>query len=349
MTGARFPSQPGASYPVPRRLERFDDQLGITWRVINMIRRTSLRRGLWLLAGYARGSACERPVFILGAPRSGTSTLFSLLAESSSLAAPEGHDIWRLLHHPRYSGWRSDRVEASDVRRGERRFVASRFYSHVGTRRLVEKTPENSFRLPYLVELFPDAVFVIQKRDPCDVINSMINGWRNPQGRFRSYYVPQDLRIPGYPQRRRWCFPLIEGWREYTSSTISEIAFAQWDQVTKAIEEGRRLVPPSRWLDVYLEELVERPRETMAHICQWVGISFEPVLERKLEEVLARPVKATSPPRRSKWRTENADEIRSMLPEIAAAASTRGYAVDPLTGDVEPKRPTERSPRVALI
>ena len=51
---------------------------------------------------------------------------------------------------------------------------------------------------PYLLELFPDAIFVAVSRNPCEVIASLINGWRDPSGRFRTYYVPERLRIPGH-------------------------------------------------------------------------------------------------------------------------------------------------------
>lgn len=322
---------------MPGLLARVDDPWGITWRVRSQIRRSSVRRGVRFLSGYARGVRHERPIFILGAPRSGTTMLFYLLRESGALASlpGEGHDIWRALHHPRYGRWRSDAVGAGDARVGERRFVASRFYSHFGAGRFVEKTPENSLRVPYLLELFPDAIFVEVRRDPCDVINSIINGWRHPAGRFRTYYVPEDLHIPGYPHRRRWCFALIEGWRDFKASPIPEIAFEQWNQCTRALERARELVPPSRWIDVSFEEFLAEPSESLARICAGVDIQVEPALERKLDELVAVPVNALSGPRSSKWRTENADEIRPLLPRIAAAAPARGYRVDEQTGEFE--------------
>jgi hypothetical protein len=221
--------------------------------------------------------------------------------------------------------------------------VSARFYAHFDEERFVEKTPENSLRIPYLLELFPDAFFVVVRRNPCDVVSSLINGWRHPAGRYRSYFVPQELDIPGYPHRRRWCFALIEGWRDYASSPIPEIAFAQWDQCTRAIEEARSLVSPARWFDVCFEDVAERRYRAVAGLWEAVDVDEEPAFEAKLEELMARPPNALSPPRNEKWRRDNRAEVAALLPRIAAAAGGRGYAVDPTTGEIEIEPPARTS------
>jgi LPS sulfotransferase NodH len=275
----------------------------------------------------------ERPVFILGVPRSGTSMLFQLLRASEELASlpGEGHDLWRTFHHPRYSRWRADAV--GGVRWGERRYVMAYFASFFGARRFVEKTPDNTLRVSYVRELFPNAIFVVIKRNPCDGINSLINGWRHQEGRYRAYYVPAKLHIPGYDHKYRWCFTLIEGWRNYISSPIPDIAFAQWEQYVKAIAAAREAVPSSNWIEIHLEELLARPEETLARICEKIGIQKTPQLVAKLHELAARPVNALSAPVKDKWRRDNEQEITALLPKIAARSLTLGYDVDPTTGN----------------
>jgi hypothetical protein len=322
---------------VPRVLRRFDDSSGITWRISNAIRRISLRRATRFMACYLCPPHYERPVFVLGAPRSGTTMLFHLLRESSALGAlpHEGHDLWRMFHHPRLQGWRSDAVRRGEVRRGERRYVNAYLGSHFTAKRFVEKTPENCLRIPYLLELFPDACFVVIRRNPCDVINSLINGWRHPEGRFRSYYVPENLRIPDYPHRHRWCFALIEGWRDHVASSVPQIAFAQWEHCTRAIHQGRNLVPGSRWTEVYFEHLLARPDQVASHIYEAIQIPDEELLRRKLAALLAQPVNALSPPGEDKWRHENESEIGALLPQIAMNAVGAGYRIDAVTGRCE--------------
>lgn len=324
--------------PMPRLLRPFDDPYGITWRSWNLVRRLSARRAARFLAGYANPPRYERPVFILGVPRSGTTMLFHLLRSSSHLGAlrGEGHDVWRMYHHPRYHGWRSDAVGVGELGPGERRFVHAYFSASVGDQRFVEKTPENCLRVPYLLDLFPDAQFVAIRRDPCDVINSLINGWRHPAGKYRSYFVPEDLDIPGYDARRRWCFALIEGWRDYASAPIAEIAFEQWRQLAVALDDARGLVDPDRWTEVYFQDVIERPEPTLARLYDRIGIPNEPALETRLADLLASPVNALTPPGRDKWRDQNPDEIAMLLPRIAAVAPRAGFAVDPVSGADRP-------------
>ena len=330
------PPDPIDREQMPGSLARFDDPWGISWRVANAVRRFSVRwlgRFLW---GYGRGVRYRRPIFVLGVPRSGTTLLFHLLRESRQLGSlpGEGHNVWRLYHHPRSHGWRGDAVGHGELRFGERRLVNACFYAHVGRRRLVEKTPENSLRIPYLLELFPDARFVVIHRHPCDVIHSLINGWRHPEGRFRSYYVPEDLSIPDYPHRRRWCFVLIAGWRQVRHAPIAEIAFAQWEQCVRGLESGRALVRPERWSEIRLEQLLADPGATTARLYRRLGIDDEPALRTKLEDLIAHPVNALSRPGKEKWR-DNRREIEPLLPRIAARARPLGYVIDPETGDFE--------------
>lgn len=323
---------------MPGMLAKMDDPWGITWRLVNFIKRFSLHRSLRLLSGLLRGINYERPVFVIGVPRSGTTMLFHLLRESPELGAlpREGHDMWRTYHHPRYAGWRSDAVGRGQVKWGEARFINAYLYSYtVETKRFVEKTPENSLRIPYLLDLFPDALFVIIKRNPGDVINSLINGWRHPAGRYRSYFVPQDLHIPSYPHRRRWCFALIEGWRDYVSSPIPQIAFAQWEQCTKAISAARDMVPASRWLELHFEQLLIQPDETLLRICEAIDIQKSQILHEKLETLIAQPVNALSAPAIGKWRGQNEQEISQLLPQLASIAPEAGYRLDAERGQFE--------------
>lgn len=324
----------------------FDDRWGFTWRVLGWLRRLSARRTAGFARALARPHAHERPVFIVGVARSATTTLFRILRESPELGAlpGEGHDLWRAFHHPRYGGWQSDRVDAGAVRRFERPFVHAYLSSYFDQPRFVEKTPENAFRVPYLVELFPDAHFVAVWRNPCDVINSLIKGWRHPRGDFRSYFVPENLAIPDYTPQRQWCFALIEGWRELKSSPIPEIAFAQWRAAAEALVSAREQLDPDRWTDIYLEDWLAAPQQELARLLARIEVQGHPALDEALEHWIAQPANALpalasphgGPAAGERWQSENQLEIRPLLPRIAATTSSLalGYRVDAETGEV---------------
>ncbi len=254
----------------------------------------------------------------------------------------EGHNLWLAFHHPRYSGWDSDSVGAGQVKPGERRFVQAYLYSHFTQHRFVEKTPENTFRVPYLLDLFPDARFLALKRDPCDVISSLINGWRHPRGKFRMYFVPEDLAIPGYGPRRGWCFTLFDGWREFKSSPIPEIAFSQWVRYTRAIAAARDIAPAGQYMEVCFEHLLASPESTMHRICEFAEVEFEP-LRPFVGELLAHPANALSAPTTDKWRNENRMEILDLLPRIRELAPLIGYEIV-RSGSDWAARPVEGAP-----
>lgn len=324
---------------MPGALARFDDRWGVAWRISNLVRRFSLRRSARLLAHLIRPARFEQPVFVVGAPRSGTTLLFRVLAASGELGAlpREGHDMWRAFHHPRYGGWTSDAIGSGCVRPGERRYIAAYLGSHIGRgyRRFVEKTPENSLRVPYLLDLYPDAHFVVVHRNPADVVNSLIQGWRLPEGRFRSYFVPRDLEIAGYPHRRRWCFALVDGWRELSTTSVAECAFAQWRACTEALAEHRSLVPSQRWHEVHLEELLARPQEEFARLAEGLSIEVSTAVAERLAESVAHPVNALSPPARHKWRLDNEAEVGRLLARIAPLAPLAGYDLNATSGEFE--------------
>lgn len=333
------PSKQDLPEQVPTFLEKMDDPYGITWRIVNKIKRFDLSRSYRFLSGLGRTIHYQRPIFVLGTPRSGTTMLFRILQASSQLASlpREGHDLWRTYHHPRNSHWRSDVVNKGDVGWGEPRFVNAYLYSYFGEHRFVEKTPENCLRVPYILELFPDALFVVIKRNPCDVINSLINGWKHPKGKYRSYFVPEDLNIVDYSKRRQWCFLLVEGWQNYTASSVAEIAFNQWLQCTQKIIEARQLVASDRWLEIHLEDLLSRPNEVLEKVCHITRIENETKLKAKTLELVKNPVNALTPPEKNKWKNQNLAEISKFLPRISAAALESGYIVDSKTGEFQLK------------
>lgn len=328
---------------VPGRLRRLDDPFGITWRVVNAWRRFSVRRSLRFGVGTLRNPTYRDPILIVGLPRSGTTLLFHVLSASSELVAMphEGHNLWRMFHHPRYSGWDSDRVGAGEVKPLERRMINASLYAWCGTGRLVEKTADNLLRVPYLLDLFPDATFVVMKRNPCDTLNSYINGWRHPEGRFRSYYVPEPLSIPDYAPTRQWCSTLIPGWRELRSAPVPDIALAQLRSYIIALEEARRLVPEERLLEIHLESLLGSAERVFSDTLARLRLRPEEGLHRKLEELLAHPVNALSAPRSEKWRAQNPEKVVALLPELEPLARTLGYRIDVETGACNIVRRTE--------
>jgi hypothetical protein len=288
-----------------------------------------------LLRALVRGAAHERPVFVVGVPRSGTTSMVVLLRSAAELdsSAGESHAVWLAFHHPRFYRWRGAAIPPGKVRPLERRFVNAYFASQVGGRRLLDKTPANSLRIEHILELFPDAVIVVQRRNPLDTINSLIQGWRHPDSIYGTYVMPEDLRIPDYKWSRLWNFALPPDWRSVIGAPLAEVCTHQWDAIGAAIETARASAPSSStWVDVRLEELTDRPQETLERLCAGIGIPVDDDMRATLDQVRENPVNALSAPEPGKWRKQNGEALTPLLPRIATAAIGRGYVVNPEDG-----------------
>ncbi|MDQ4065588.1 MAG: sulfotransferase, partial [Actinomycetota bacterium] len=109
------------------------------------------------------GVAVERPVFIVGAPRSGTSLLYTILRRSSQLRhwPGESHEIWEADVHPAARGWESNVLGPDEAAPDVAARIRRSFFLVTGKKhRLVDKTPRNALRVPFVDAIFPDATYV---------------------------------------------------------------------------------------------------------------------------------------------------------------------------------------------
>ncbi|MEA3337466.1 MAG: sulfotransferase [Chloroflexota bacterium] len=329
------------------------------------------------------------PVLILGCPRSGTTLLYSMLSEISSLwsLGYESKAIIEQHHHPDQKDWQSGVLVASDltdvsriqmldaferyaapgsfwsqinrVRSGLRgnpawRWVkgrgrtkkagsgvssavpqqglnavrtAARLRTTITGRqstaiRLLEKTPENCLRLPFLLALFPDASVIYLTRDGRSNINSLIEGWQQPH-LFPGYQVPVELSIPGY-SRPRWAFTLIPGWQELTSSPLEEICAWQWVRCNEAVLEHRSQTGAAvPYLTIRYEDLIGNPGPVLRQIAQFLHIDYERDLARFSSDL--PQINVVSSPAQDKWRRQNRDAIERVRPLIAPMMHQLGY------------------------
>ena len=336
MNDAKRKEISGVKNQMPGYLKRLDDPFGITWRIYNLIKRFDLKFILKFVGTLFQDVDLKSPIFIIGMPRSGTTTLSRLLENCDGISSigREAHDIWRLYHHPRYTKWSGDYVGPDDIKLGEKKVVYSLFKAAIGNNRLLDKTADNLIRIEYLHELFPDATFIVIKRNPCDVINSLINAWKDPSGKFRSYYVPKQLKIPEYNSERRWCLTLITNWKDLTNSSIPEIAYEQWKTYVKGIIKARQIVSNEKWIEIYLEDMVSNPRDVFKGVCDKLDITLDEKKYNESEKTIDTPINALSPKKSDKWKSQNLDSIIELLPKIAPLSKEIGYQINEQSGDM---------------
>ncbi|HEX2224967.1 MAG TPA: TIGR03032 family protein, partial [Thermoanaerobaculia bacterium] len=290
------------------------------------------------------GGSCplfDRPVFIVGSPRSGTSLLFETLAQAPGLwtIGGESHAAIERIEsfHPASHGWDSNRLTADDATPEPVRLLTQAFREGLRDRdgnpvpadasgiRFLEKTPKNSLRVPFLAAAYPDALFVYLYRDPRETVSSILDAWRS--GRFVTY---PDL--PGWPGPP-WSLLLVPGWRELAGKELAEIAVRQWHAATSQLLDDLEILPPGRWCVSGYDRLVADPQAEIRRLCEFLDLGFDRALTAPLP--LSRHTLTSPEP--EKWR-HNGEELKPVLPLVTEVAQ-RARALFAAPPALRPARP----------
>jgi hypothetical protein len=261
----------------------------------------------------------DRPVVVVCPPRSGSTLLFETLARAPGVFTVGG-ESHRLIEgvaglRPEAHAFDSNRLDATDATPAHVAEVRARFLAGARDRdghppsterlplRLLEKTPKNSLRVPFLARVFPEARFVFLYRDPREVLGSMIEAWES--GRFRTY--PQLPGWSGLP----WSLVLVPGWRDLAGKPLHEIVAHQWAATTQALLDDLGALPPERRLLVRYDAFLAAPEAEVRRLCTALELEWDMVLTDELP--LSRFT--VSKPAPDKWRRHER-EIESVLPSL---------------------------------
>ena len=270
-----------------------------------------------------RARQIERPVFIVCSPRSGSSLFFETLAQSPSLwtVGGESHQVIEGIPelHPEARRFHSNRLTAADATPEIAAQLEQRFAANLRNRdgqppprgvtglRMLEKTPKNSLRVPFLASVFPDALFIYLYRDMRDTMSSMLDAWRS--GKFVTY--PQLPEWDGPP----WSLLLTPGWRELSGKPLPEIVAAQWSTATRYLLDDLEQLAPDRWCISSYDALLENPQREMQRLSRFLGIEWD----RELGAPLPASRTTLTPPDRDKWK-KNTGDLEVAMPLVREVA-----------------------------
>ena len=208
-----------------------------------------------------------KPVFVLGAPRSGTTLVARIFGFSEEVFlitevaphlktrnCPEDRsgvsdsELWR--RHFTFSAWQADRprpvCERPLVDPSKMEILRARYLQMAGDRRLVIKNPLGLARVDMLKTMFPDALFVFALRAPWPTIQSAtLKG-------NKSYIVPTEF-LNSLPDN------------------IILRAAGTWAESIDTMMRER----DANWVVVRYEQLIATPRAVIDELYDWVGL--EPV------------------------------------------------------------------------
>ena len=297
-----------------------------------------------------------QPVFIIGSPRSGTTLLGDILdlhPEIGRWYEPYfvlDHDFRRAPH---------DRRTAQDATPQVSAYLQRAFAQYAHGRRcriVVDKSPRNSLKVPFLLAVFRQAKFIHITRDGRDTTLSIRQQWqqrqREAQKRFPGAALstlvgPQPLwrhkfqavwfEIGGNPlnvltgrdllHRTRWdgrpgWGPQFVGWQEAIAA-VSPLQFCamQWERCVDSILQDKSLIASSQWHELRYEDFLGQPQQHLQAIFDFLQVSFPADFMRQMPVL-----KATN---FDKWRTAFSDkEKRQIGPILAPLLIQLGYSQD---------------------
>lgn len=256
-----------------------------------------------------------RPIFIIGAPRSGTTFLGNSLGRLPEVSYHFEPRLTKAAARCVYDrSW--------GVRRGHLVFRMS--YGMLllaaldGGCRFAEKNPENSFLVPFLAAEFPDAQFIHIVRDGRDATvshagqpwlsaASTASGQRGRGGQLHGpnarWWVEPERReeFPRVPDmvRSAWC------WRRFTGAAL----------------EGVAGLTDDRAFEVRYEAMVRDPSRTADELADFLRLS--PTGRAGLHASLAR----ARPDSVGRWRSALTEgELADVLAEVGPLLARLGYA-----------------------
>lgn len=226
----------------------------------------------------------ERPIFLVGAPRSGTTFLGRCFSKLSGVSYHFEPIATKVMSRSVYE-------KSIDLRK------ASRFYRNVyewlmrlhldGDLRFAEKTPRNSFIISFLSEVFPDAQFIHIIRDGRDsALSYSKKPWLQASQANSSKFEPGGYPIGPYP--RFW----VERHRlrEFRETTDIHRCIWAWRRFTEAAIQAASSLSDNRYIEIRFEDFVTEPKVQSDRILSFIGLSNSDSKREFMSEArLARP------------------------------------------------------------
>ncbi len=231
------------------------------------------------------------PAFVIGCGRSGTTALGRALGTSPSLhyffePIDRWHAVSSVTDYGEFftPGVSRCSLAAADVDERLRvRFRRVFRSALVDGRQMLEKTPINAMRIPFLEAIDPRTKYVEIRRDGVDVVRSIIQISRM-----------NDFRVAGRGTANRWWGPRDCKWKSLShdvrafgiesdylvpAAEYSTRAAIEWIASLKAVERASADLG-DRLLRIDYRDLTERPRRTLERIAAFLGVASGDWIDR---------------------------------------------------------------------
>ena len=281
----------------------------------------------------------RRPIILLGNFRSGTTMLQRIIAKHPDVVEfyePVG--LW-LYADPSRNHDEFDESDATDRVKSYIRGQFLKYQQEHGGRIIVEKTPHNILRVPYVREIFPDAHFLYIVRNPLSFISSVEMKWQKPAGSKR---ILKRAKSTPFTQIHHYLKPFLsQQWnkrilrRKYLSiwgprykgiqedlrnEEMLTVIARQWARAAAKAERDLARIDNRQLLRLRYEDFVGSPVEYLHRICQHCGL--------QMTDAMADHVRTTvKTDRLDKWQRFDAQQLAGILPELSEQMIREHYDI----------------------
>lgn len=272
----------------------------------------------------------DRPICLVGAPRSGTGFLSRVLREHEDVAfwdCPKY--IWRYGN----AGWPNDCLQPSLARPRVVRYIRRRFAeraARAGKSRYFDRTPQNVLAIDFVNAVLPDCKFIHIIRDGRDVAASTRKSFREAVQSVPStvisrvpdipvadwpFYIPEFLKIVGNRLMRReyrYAFgaKTADWQRRRRELSMLEFTAVVWRDCVRAGQAAGRALPANRYREVRFETLFEEPERIIRELLDFCELPSS-------DKVMAYLRKKIDPDAKGRWQKRMASaEFDVILPHI---------------------------------
>lgn len=276
--------------------------LGTKYRWLNKI----ILANLHLWQRFPLGQTVEKPIFIVGMGRSGSTILGKILSLHPDIGfLNESKAVWYtvdpqcdIVGHFQ-TGAAKYHLTAEDAGLMQQQTARKLFYFYAGltrSRRILDKNPEIVYRLSFVKTIFPDAKFILLVRNGWDTVYSVAHWWQqvnnmtNPQNeawwgvKRRKWQLMLEQLVPIEPLLASRMTALCTVFRE------EDMAAVEW---ILTMQEGLRVLHQFRD-SVYkleYEALVTCPKQTLIELGQFIELARDEKMYSYAQQILiTKPV-----------------------------------------------------------
>ncbi|NOG54764.1 MAG: sulfotransferase [Planctomycetes bacterium] len=215
-----------------------------------------------------------------------------------------------------------------------------------GGRQIMEKTPSNCLRIPYIRAIFPEAIIIHMIRDGRDNISSCLPFWTRPRKKKRilrrlketpmwqwPIFIPRAVRDQigirmGLTKRvKSWGVIYPGMFEDLQQMDLIEVIAHQWVNAVETALEDLDQSRPEVFVEWRYEELVADP---LGHFSRFLDVAGLEMTER-LATYLRDEIHTQSS---GAWKKRlTAEQVSKILPIITPTMRKVGYPVDADSAD----------------